>query len=108
VIVSQFHGDDAASDAESRFVSVFSKGEQPEDVTEVALAFNGEVVTADLSVLLTTSGAVASRSEARRLITQGAVEVDGVKVGDSKAQVRAGALIRVGKHRFLRVVDADG
>jgi tyrosyl-tRNA synthetase len=51
-----------------------------------------------------------SVSEARRLVQQGAVELDGVKLDRDylkNSEFRPGATIRVGKHRFLRIVDAD-
>jgi ribosomal protein S4 len=46
-------------------------------------------------------------SEARRLVKQGAVEVDGNRAETEAADLKSGSLIRVGKHRFLRIVDAD-
>jgi ribosomal protein S4 len=48
-----------------------------------------------------------SMAEARRLLDQGAVEVDGQKVSKRAIKLRVGSVIRVGKHRFLRIVDAD-
>jgi tyrosyl-tRNA synthetase len=110
-IVAQFHDQAAAQDAEAFFVRTFSKRELPEDVPlrEVsfsALSGNGEGVR--LPSLLAQLEMVASASEANRLIKQRAVEIDGTVVEGNRTELRDGMVIRVGKHRFLRVVDADG
>jgi ribosomal protein S4 len=48
-----------------------------------------------------------SRGEAKRLITQGAVEVDGRRISGTTADVRDGSVLKVGKRRWVRIVDAD-
>src|SRR3990170_990062 len=60
-----------------------------------------------LPQLLVKLGLVQSRSQARRLVQEGAVEIDGQPWSDLVAVIREGAVLRVGKHRFLRIVDAD-
>jgi len=112
-IVSQFHGEAAAQGAEEGFVRVFRKREAPEEaVREVtlssALMEAGEVLPDVLAAMLKELGAVSSVAEARRLLRQGAIEVDGVRITlGSAARLAPGSIIRVGKHRFLRIVDAD-
>ena len=64
-------------------------------------------LTVAVPLLLVRLGLATSKSEARRLIEQGAVEIGGNVVTGATADLRAGDLIRVGKHRFLRIVDAD-
>ena len=103
-IVSQFHSPEAADAARAEFQRVFSAGEQPENVPEYSLAFASDPMTVDMVDLLSSSGLAASRSEARRLITQGAVEADGARVTELQWPVRPGAVIRAGKHRFLRLI----
>jgi tyrosyl-tRNA synthetase len=96
-IVKQFHGGESALGAEEHFMKVFQKGEMPEDV--VAL----EVVDGvTLSAELTRAGLTKSRSEARRLITQGAIEVEDQIITDDleMAQIGEGKKIKVGKRRF--------
>ena len=105
-IVSQFHGEDAARAAEADFVRTFSKRELPEDVPELRVAFSDEEATVDFGELLVTAGVVKSRTEVRRLAAQGAIEVNGERTTDLQMAVRRGSVIRVGKHRFLRIVDA--
>jgi tyrosyl-tRNA synthetase len=111
-IVAQFHGAEAARAAEEHFTKVFRKRELPEEVQEIiiprALLQAGEVAPNLFPSLLKELGVVPSASQARRLISQGAVEIDGQKVTlDSAISLRVGMIIRVGKHRFLRIVDAD-
>ncbi|MEO6197028.1 MAG: tyrosine--tRNA ligase [Dehalococcoidia bacterium] len=114
-IVTQFHDAGAAVEAEEQFVRTFSKRELPEDLPIREVSFstltsedsaNGDGVR--LPWLLTHLEMTASASEANRLIKQRAVEIDGEVVEGARAPLRDGMVIRVGKHRFLRVVDADG
>ncbi len=111
-IVAQFHGEAASQQAEAEFERTFQRHELPDQVPEVAVrrasgAATGELVI-DVYTLLVEAGLTASKAEARRLTRQGAVEADGQKVRPDQAAklaVRAGAIIRVGKHRFLRIVE---
>jgi tyrosyl-tRNA synthetase len=102
-IVSQFHSTEAGEAAQAEFQRVFSAGERPADVREYGLNFTSDPMTVDMIDLLVSSGLAASRTEARRLLTQGAVEVDGVRVNDLRWPVRPGSVIRAGTHRFLRL-----
>jgi tyrosyl-tRNA synthetase len=106
-IVSQFHGEPEADAAEEEFRRVFSQRETPEEASELPLAFNGAVVIdVDLTDALVKAGVADSKSEVRRLLSQGAVESDGQRVAGPRLSVRNDTVIRVGKHRFLRVVDS--
>ncbi len=104
-IVKMYHGEAAAVRAREEFDRVFSHKGLPDDIPVVEVRTDGEklwVVT-----LLRDSGLVSSSSDARRLLKQGAVEVDGVKVCDEAAQVSLPrdkeVLVKVGKRRFARV-----
>ena len=128
-IVAEYHGPKEAERAQERFEGVFQRR------AEAKLPFGGAKVSYELirtvpvslsgpplgwisgsesrwrlARVLVDTGLASSISEARRLIRQGAVDVDGV-VHDSEylapQDVRDGMTIRVGKHRFLRIVDAD-
>jgi tyrosyl-tRNA synthetase len=106
-IVSQFHGALEADAAEVEFRRVFSRGETPEDASELRLNFNGAAtLDIDLTEELVRAGLAESKSEVRRLISQGAVESDGQRVAGPRVSVRKDTVIRVGKHRFVRVVDS--
>jgi tyrosyl-tRNA synthetase len=102
-IVCRFHGSDAADAARAHFRSVVQRGRVPDDIAEVELAgADGE-----LGLLAAVSGAglAASNSEARRLVTQGAVKLDGAKVDDPNHRLSTGGpyLVQVGKRRFARI-----
>jgi len=57
--------------------------------------------------LLHRVGLVASRSEAKRLLAQRAVEIDGNTLTEDTAAIKDGSIIKVGKRRFVKIVDAD-
>ncbi len=97
-IVAQFHGREAAAQAEEEFVKVFQKRETPTDIPIVHIA--GGTSVADF---LVASGLAASKSEARRLLQQGGVSVDGVKISDGAAPAVPGVW-RVGPRRFVKAV----
>jgi tyrosyl-tRNA synthetase len=117
-LVEQFHDAAAASDAEAEFERVFAGGGTPDQVPEVRLrvepgSIRIEGSDANLTVhrllvnTLVDAGLAASRNEARRLIEQGAVSVEGERVSDSKAALPSRAepyLIKAGKRRFARVL----
>jgi tyrosyl-tRNA synthetase len=106
-IVAIFHGADAAQAAEDAFVRTFSKRELPQEVDEKRISFR-EAGAMKLAALLAHLGLASSVSEANRLVKQRAVEIDGAVVESASVALKDGMLIRVGKHRFLRVVNADG
>ena len=118
-IVAQFHSDAAAVDSEEDFVRTFRKRELPEEAIEVPLSAlpkakispssrEAGIQTYDLGSAIHTYGLASSLSEARRLIKQGAVEINGRKIASNLNPWEPGMVIRVGKHRFLRIVDAGG
>ena len=107
-IVSQFHGADAAAEAEEEFRRVFSKREIPEEAQDLPVAFNGAAsVEIDLTDALVSAGVAPSKSEVRRLLSQGAVEANGTPVDSTRVTVGKETMIRVGKHRFVRIVDSE-
>ncbi len=107
-ITAQYHGEAGAAEAEAHFARVFQRRQDPEAVEKMALSA-GQIGATGVSVLLAkvllASGSVTSTSEARRMIQQGAVEVDGRRVSDVNATVRVGQdyRIRVGKRVFKEV-----
>jgi tyrosyl-tRNA synthetase len=100
-IVTQFHGSSAAKDAEEHFARVFQRGEIPQEVVLLTSAGNGSTLTAEL----TDAGLTKSRSEARRLLAQGAIEIDGKTITEDLeiAQIKKGSIIKVGKRRFAQI-----
>lgn len=100
-ITAVFHGRPAAEAARAYFESTFQRRETPDEMPEHAV--DGE---ASLIAVLVASGVAKSNGEVRRLVAQGAVSVGGTSVTDAAITVRAGDEIRVGRHRFLRLVSA--
>lgn len=105
-LVSQFHSEAAAHQAEERFNRIFRDRQTPEDVPAIELSWPGDAV--ELSKLLVEVGLAPSIREAKRLIEQGGVSVDGQRVTDVRAVVdvrqKPETLLKVGKRRFLRVI----
>jgi tyrosyl-tRNA synthetase len=89
--------------AREEFQKIFSKKNLPDDIPVVEIAWEGEKMK--LVRLMATSGTVTSNSEARRLIQQGAVEVNEVPVKDIDEELfdTGEYILRVGKKRFVRV-----
>jgi tyrosyl-tRNA synthetase len=104
-IVERSHGAEAARRAEEHFTRVVREGRAPADVPEEALP-SGDPV--HLPALLVERLGLTSTSEARRLIAQGGVKVDGDVVTelDVPRSRLEGALIQAGKRRFLRFLAA--
>ena len=61
----------------------------------------------DIPYALASTAQVSSLSEGRRLIKQGAVEIDGKKISANSVEVRNGSVIKVGKRRFVKVINTD-
>jgi tyrosyl-tRNA synthetase len=101
-IVERSHGENAARTAEEHFTRVVRERQAPDDVPEVQLP-NGDPV--HLPALLAESLGIGSTSEARRLIAQGGVRVNGEVVSevDLPRADLAGALVQAGKRRFARL-----
>jgi tyrosyl-tRNA synthetase len=104
VIVRDFHGEDAATKAKGQFQRVFRDRSAPAEIPEMKLPAGAR----PLFAVLTETSLAGSRSEAERLIKQGAVEVNGQVERNVKHVVALTpgdtASLRVGKHKFLRVV----
>jgi tyrosyl-tRNA synthetase len=101
-IVERYHGAAAAAAAEQHFARVVREGEAPEEVPEVTLPASDPV---HLPALLADGIGVGSTSEARRLLAQGAVRLNGEVVTelDVPRATLEGGLLQVGKRRFARL-----
>lgn len=103
-LVARFHGADAAPAAEEAFDRQFIRHEAPEDVPEIEWAAGDGLI--HLPALLAEAFGV-STSEARRMIAQGGVKVDGQPVADGGLDIPAeavgGKILQLGKRRFVRV-----
>ncbi|HEY2056688.1 MAG TPA: tyrosine--tRNA ligase [Solirubrobacterales bacterium] len=111
-IVDRFHGEGAGKGAEAAFDKVFVQKSVPDDIPEVSL---GQFVTADegvvfLPTVIGSSFGISS-SEARRLLAQGGVRVDGTPLAaeplELPATALAGRVLQVGKRRFAKLSNLD-
>jgi tyrosyl-tRNA synthetase len=105
-LVERFHGGPAAAEAAAHFERVFVQGDQPEDiaVADVDAPADGEPLHLPAVIAEHVGG---SRSEARRLIAQGAVRLDGKPLGPGDLDVAAdrldGSVLQVGRRQFRRL-----
>lgn len=105
-VIKIYHNEEAAAKADEEFEKVFSKKEVPSNIREVILTNDdlkdGKIWIAKLLVLAELA---ESKRDARRLISQGAVSVDGEKIDDVDLDmvVRAGMVVKVGSRHFVRV-----
>ncbi len=100
-ITKHFHGEEEAKKAKEEFINVFSKKELPSEMEEVEV-INGE----NIVDLLVRIKAAPSRSEAKRLINQGGVKLDGEKVSDIKYAFKLDGekVLRVGRRKFYKLI----
>jgi len=99
-IVKIYHGADEAQAAEQHFDKVIVQKDIPDEMDEVELEFDQLLVD-----IVTNAGLTKSKGEARRLIKQNAVKLDGAVCKDIDQKLHAGkeSVIKVGKRRFLKV-----
>ena len=106
-IASMYHGDDAADKARSHFEKTVIKGGIPEHMESVRFAMD-EGPRIGILDLMTRTGLTSSNGEARRLIAQHAVSIDGKKISDVRMEVDVHAgpsfVIKAGKRRFVRIL----
>ena len=102
-IVERFHGGAAAAQALADFDARFREGAIPDDIAEVSVS--GAGFSLSLAQVLKQSGLTASTSEALRMIDQGGVRIDSVRVDDRHLVLPAKGsfVLQVGKRKFARV-----
>lgn len=103
-VVSIFHSDDAALEAENTFIRVFQQKDVPEEMAEYRLLPGQTVLDVLVEAKLPDGELVKSKSEARRLIAQNGVRLDGETLADPNQAFPHAGVLKVGKRRFLKVV----
>lgn len=105
-VVALYHGAEAAEAAEALFDQVHRKGEAPDDIPEYRLPERPEMLL--VAAVIAETGLASSRSDARRLISQGGVRLDGEPLTDPQGELPRSALegkvLQVGKRRFARLL----
>ena len=104
-IVTEFHGMNAASTAQENFLKVFRQDDLPDDIETVNLKDLTEGEEIGLARLIALCGLAPSSSEARRLISSGAVRVNRERKDDPSALIKVtnGMLLQVGKRRICKL-----
>lgn len=102
-LTCRFYGEELAAKAEENFQKLFKDHDLPDDIPEIKLQLDKDEIW--LPKLLADAGLVKGTGEARRMIAQKAVSVDGLRIEDQEYKVRATGevLLRVGKRRFCKV-----
>jgi len=105
LIVTDFHSSEAAREAAEHFSRVFQQRENPDEMQEFVIGVDNDDIL--LTEIMTRSGFSATRSEAKRLIKQGGVSINGEKVSDPmKALTPASSaqfILKVGKRKFGKI-----
>ena len=98
-ITNLYHGSKKAATAQQAFISQFSKGELPEDIQTI------KAISGMASEILVAAKLASSKSEAKRLIAQGGVKVDGeVLTDDVNIDVNhVPKLVQVGKRKYIKI-----
>ncbi len=107
-IVEMYHSKEAAIKAEEEFDKIFVKKGIPDNMPEMVIDFSGNGIS--ILDLVMEAKFAPSRGEARRLITQGGVSIDGEKITDPKFIVQQDKdfILKVGKRKFMKVIIEEG
>ena len=103
-LVAMYHSGQAAKDAEEEFDKIFIKKEIPDEIPELKLD-DAKVEINILDLILKVNFA-PSKGEARRLVTQGGVSLDGEKIEDINRLVKIDkeSILKVGKRKFIKII----
>ena len=102
-LIARFHSQAAAVGAREDFIARFQKGAMPDEMDEISLVAEGTGMP--IASLLKAAGLIGSTSDALRMIQQGGVKVDGIKVEDRNLLIEKGitAVFQVGKRKFAKI-----
>ncbi len=102
-LVRMYHSEDAARQAESEFDKIFVKKDIPDDINEFKLRGKKEIGIIDLILEVKFA---PSKSEAKRLITQGGVSLNGKKIEDINHSIKLNGdkILKVGKRKFVKII----
>jgi tyrosyl-tRNA synthetase len=102
-VVARFNGEKAGQQARDGFDNQFKKGKMPEDIADITLSIDNEGIP--IANLLKEAGLASSTSEAMRMLKQGAVKIDTLKIDDKTIVIMKGEqhVFQVGKRRYAKV-----
>ncbi|HMN49311.1 MAG TPA: tyrosine--tRNA ligase [Ignavibacteriaceae bacterium] len=102
-LVTMYHDEEAAINAEKEFDNIFINKGTPDDIEEFKINETKEINILDLIILVNFA---PSKGEARRLVTQGGVSIDGEKITDlqKNISIKKGMILKVGKRKFIKLI----
>jgi len=103
-LVEMYHSKESAIEAETEFDNIFVKKGLPDEIETFQI--NKNTIELEIMELLTLTGLAPSKGEARRLIVQGGVSINGNKVDDIKSiiTIKHDMIIKVGKRKFIKLI----
>ena len=108
-LVAAFHGRGPAGAAQEHFERTVQAGRAPAEMPELALPPAPDRAATRLSALLVSAGLAASSGEAKRLIDQGAVSLDGQPLGGNvAADALSAGVLRAGRRKYVRLIEPGG
>lgn len=105
-IVKLYDGENAAKKAQKHFEHTVQKKQAPIAMPLVKTASN-QIKVKDIISRLVTSNIIISKSEGKRLLSEGAISIDGIKLNDNQATLKIppkGLVVKAGKRRFLKII----
>ena len=104
-VVERYHGPESAESARQEFQRVFQQRQVPEDMPEFTVSYPATIVE-----MLRAAGFASSNNEARRLVQQGGVRIDGERIENAEAELSfdAPVVLQAGRRRFARTVPDAG
>jgi tyrosyl-tRNA synthetase len=98
-----YHNQEAAEIAQQEFDNIFINKGLPDEIEEFNIGDKKEINILDLIILVNFA---PSKGEARRLVLQGGVSIDGEKISDvqSSISVKPGMILKVGKRKFIKLI----
>ncbi|HEY7751739.1 MAG TPA: tyrosine--tRNA ligase, partial [Ignavibacteriaceae bacterium] len=102
--VRMYHSESAAKQAEEEFDKIFIKKEVPEEIPE--FIFKDNIKEISILDLIVKTNLAPTKSEARRLVSQGGVSVDSKRIDDLNARINVGngMVLKVGKRKFIKIL----
>ena len=102
-LVAMYHDDESAKAAEQEFDNIFINKGLPDDLEEFTIDEGKEINILDLIILVNFA---PSKGEARRLISQGGVSIDGEKISDVQKSIilQKNMILKVGKRKFIKFI----
>ena len=103
-ITAQFHSPAEANEARAHFERVIQQRQAPEQMESHSVkGLDQSGASFSIADVLVEASVATSKGEVRRLISQGAVQVDGEKVASDSVRLRPGSVLKIGRRRYLKI-----